>query len=188
MEEILEQDLLEQEETTPADVPVELSEELPEEEIAPEMQDEPTAQAKLEGVATALALYGGSGNIDTVETELIGVMEGLLEAHVLEVEQSRKAGMLTFALTNLVHDTGAVLAMIDMAEVDFDPYDTGKLRDFLEPIYQEKPYLFKVLNPLRGANVAMGIAGKAVPTNRELGALTMEEYTAYRTAQGSVSR
>lgn len=188
MEEILEEAL---EQTVPEEVQP-LDEELPApvvEEAMEEPVDEPAEpNLQLEAVATILATYGGSGNVDTVETELESVLEGLLEAHATEVEQSRKVGMLTFALSNLVHDTGAVLALVDVDAVDFDPTNIALLRDFLEPIYQEKPYLFKVISPLRGANIATGITGNTLPTNRELGALSMEEYTAYRNARGSASR
>lgn len=167
-------------------VPEDVVEELPEE--SPEEVVEETASAQLQAVADALVNYGGSGAVNAVAQELEQVLEALMTAHAMEMEVSRKVGMLTFALSQLVYEPGAVLALIDLAEVTFDPSNMADLRDFLEPIYQEKPYLFKTINPLRGAHIAQSVTGRALPTNGELGALSMEEYTAYRNARGSESR
>ncbi len=178
-------------ETEAVQAPEQLSDvpEMAVEDVAEEAPVEvPAVDERLETMAQTLAAYGGSGNVETVDVELETVMEGLLEAQAVEVERSRKAGMLTFALSQIVHDPGAVMALVNMDEMDFDLSNMVDLRDFLEPVYQEKPYLFKVISPLRGANVASGMMGQAVPSNGELGTLTMEEYTAYRNARGSVSR
>lgn len=171
---------------TQEEIPEETLEEAPEEILEEEATFDPAQQ--LQAVADALVNYGGTGSVETVAQELVSMMEGLLEAHALELERSEKTGRLTFALSQIVHDPGAVLGLIELDAVDFDPSNLADLRDFLEPIYQQKPYLFKVISPLRGATVATGLFGKNLPTNAELGALSMEEYTAYRAARGSVSR
>lgn len=117
--------------------------------------------------------------------ELAGEVEAALG-------EARRDTALRYALAGEVHDPDDVLPLLELEGVEVDEHGTWStsIDGLLIPLRQAKPYLFKdqqAQQPpaLKGARPAPA-PGSTPPqsyTAQELGALSMEEYRAYRAQQ-----
>lgn len=127
----------------------------------------------IEDVVTALAGFGGSGEVEQVLNDLQQVMQR---------SQAQVAVELT--LRDMVHDPQDIMERLDWETLAFTQGEIPNLEAQLAPLRAQKPYLFKSTDVLTGAHVAP--VDVAQPP--DLNTLTMDEYAAYRKASGSFSQ
>lgn len=135
--------------------------------------EETQEHISIEDVVTALAGFGGSGEVEQVLNDLQQVMQR---------SQAQVAVELT--LRDMVHDPQDIMERLDWETLAFTQGEIPNLEAQLAPLRAQKPYLFKSTDVLTGAHVAP--VDVAQPP--DLNTLTMDEYAAYRKASGSFSQ
>lgn len=135
--------------------------------------EETQEHISIEDVVTALAGFGGSGEVEQVLNDLQQVMQR---------GQAQVAVELT--LRDMVHDPQDIMERLDWETLAFTQGEIPNLEAQLAPLRAQKPYLFKSTDVLTGAHVAP--LDMVQPP--DLNTLTMDEYAAYRKASGSFSQ
>lgn len=132
-----------------------------------------SAESALKSAADAVKSLGGSGDPSKLGddvTAVKGTLDTLKGEHKKEIAKIQKDTALRMALSGLVHDPSDVMGLLDTAKIEVGEDGSLKtdLTEFIKPIQERKPYLFKEhkkkpeQQPLKGAQPAQPSGGNSL--------------------------